>query len=92
MPKRNRDYKAEYAKRNANAKKRGYRSYGQQRAQRVKAKQAKVKASEEAQKSIDQMRETGLLGLIADEDYDMFDESGFWDLFREFYGNGSGAT
>ena len=79
MAKGQRDYKAEYARRTAKAKAKGFSGYGQYR--RVRAKNKTF-----AEKVAQRMDETGLLDSGFFESDDLFDTSMFWDLFRGYYG------
>lgn len=82
MAKRQRDYKAEYARRTERVKREGFASYGHKRRIQVRAKVWSEKLAE---------RISEYLPGYMDEDVDIFDDSYFWEAFRNYYAKGTVA-
>jgi ribosomal protein L15E len=79
VAKRQRDYKAEYARRSERAKRQGYSGYSQKRSVQIKAKVFSERLAERLE----------ALGDYFEDESDLYDDSYFWEAFRGYYAKGT---
>lgn len=82
MAKRQRNYKAEYARRTERAKREGFASYEHKRRIQIRAKVWTEKMAERLAEYVPD---------YFDDDTDLFDDSYFWEAFRNYYAKGTVA-